>query len=191
MQLIVITPSGRTENEAKKINALFAAGLEILHLRKPDFSKKEYIQLLEEIEEKYHPKIKLHAFFELRENYNLLGVHLNKRNPNYTGNKNVTISKSCHSIEELDAITEYDYVFLSPIFDSISKKGYCSNFSDAVLTKASLDGKINQKVIALGGINEDTIPMVKKYGFGGAAALGSIWETEDVVTNFLHLKSLL
>jgi thiamine-phosphate pyrophosphorylase len=99
------------------------------------------------------------------------------------------VSKSCHSIEELENIDDYDYIFLSPIFFFFSKKGYRSNFSDEVLTAASLNGKINQKVIALGGINHDTLPLLKKYAFGGVAVLGCIWETENVVTNFQHLKS--
>ena len=202
MQLIVITSSERIENEAEKINMLFEAGLEILHLRKPDFSKKEYVQLLEEIEEEHHHKIKIHEFFELTENYDLLGVHLNKRNPNYTGKKSVNISKSCHCIEELEKIDGYDYVFLSPIFDSISKNGYKSNFSEETLLKAAASGKINQKVAALGGINQQTLPIVKKYGFGGAAVLGGVWHSTAFfpfgaswggteVINFLTLKILL
>ena len=201
MQLIVITSSERIENEEEKINALFEAELEILHIRKPNFSKKEYRNLLEGINKKYHNQIKIHDFFELTENYNLLGVHLNTRNPNYTGRKKVNISKSCHSIEELDTITKYDYVFLSPIFDSISKKGYFSKFSDEVLLKASSNGKINQKVMALGGINQETLPKLKKYAFGGVAVLGAIappcppkgggLSAEEVVKNFLNLKLLL
>jgi len=188
MRLIVITSSERIEQEAEKINDLFEAGMEILHVRKSDFSKEEYIELLNEIKQKYHNRIKIHEFFELTETYNLLGIHLNARNPNYAEKRKVNISKSVHSIEELEAIDEYDYVFLSPIFDSISKKGYRSNFCDATLSKASLHGIINQKVIALGGINVQVIQVLKKYAFGGAAVLGSIWETEDVVTNFLNLK---
>ena len=191
MQLIVITSSEKIDNEADKINALFEEGMEMLHLRKPDFSLKEYVKLLEEIKKDFHRKIKIHAFFELTENYNLSGVHLNKRNPHYAGNRNVKISKSCHLMDELDTIAEYDYVFLSPIFDSISKKGYLSHFSDAALSMASVNGKINQKVVALGGINPETLPKLKKYAFGGVAVLGSIWETEEVVSNFLKLKSLL
>jgi thiamine-phosphate pyrophosphorylase len=234
MRLLVITSSERVENEAEKTNALFNAGMEILHIRKPDFSIEEYIDLLEGIAEKYHPQIKIHEFFSLTERYNLLGIHLNARNPNYCRHaeldsaspakrgiagqarndgfvrkRTITISKSCHSIEELDAIDAYDYVFLSPIFDSISKQGYRSNFSDEILTKASLDGKINQKVIALGGINRETIPIVKKYAFGGVAVLGAItaqapstlpegggqsplWGVGGLeVINFLNLKSLL
>ena len=177
MQLIVITSPKIVEQESKKINVLFESGLKILHIRKPNFNKKEYIDLLEGIKEEYHTRIKIHAFFELVNKYNLLGVHLNARNLHYMENKIVNISKSCHSIEELGKIDMYDYVFLSPIFDSISKKGYRSNFSDEILTAASLTGKINKKVIALGGINKDTLPMVKKYGFGGVAVLGCIWNT--------------
>jgi len=191
MRLIVITPPEAIAQEWVQVNALFDAGMEILHLRKPHFSKTEYIDLLEGIKQEHHLKIKIHEFFELTENYNLLGVHLNARNPKYSGSRMINISKSCHSIEELNAIDEYDYMFLSPIFDSISKKGYLSNFNDEALLTASSNGKINQKVIALGGINQETLPKLKKYTFGGAAVLGSIWEGEEVVSNFLKLKSLL
>ena len=191
MRLIVITSSEQITRESEKINALFEAGLEILHIRKPDFSKKEYADLLDGINQKYHNQIKIHEFFELTEKYNLLGVHLNARNPIYTGNKKVNISKSCHSIEALNAIDDYDYVFLSPIFDSISKKGYLSNFSDETLTTASLNGKINQKVVALGGINQKTLPKLKKYGFGGAAVLGCIWENTQLSQHFVAKSAQL
>jgi len=178
MQLIVITSPDTVVQEAEKINALFEAGLEILHIRKPNFSKKEYIYLIKRIKEEYHPKIKIHEFFELTGKYNLLGVHLNARNPNYTGRKVVNISRSCHSIEELKIKTKYDYVFLSPIFDSISKEGYYAKYNNMILVNASKRRQINKKVIALGGIDRETLPIVKQYGFGGAAVLGSIWQEQ-------------
>ena len=187
MQLIVITYPDFIAEEAAKINALFDAGLEILHVRKPKALKGEYVALLDRIQLCYHSKIKIHEYFELTDDYELLGVHLNARNPKYEGNKQVQISKSCHSLEELSAIDEYDYVFLSPIFDSISKEGYTSNFSDDVLKNASHQGIINEKVIALGGIDKETLPLIKHYAFGGVAVLGSVWKTEDVVENFLQL----
>ena len=188
MRLIVITYPDFIAEEAAKINALFDAGLEILHIRKPKALKEEYIALLDNINSCYHSKIKIHEYFELADDYNLLGVHLNARNPVYDGNKQVLISKSCHSLEELFAIDEYDYVFLSPIFDSISKEGYASNFSDEVLKKASFQGIINDKVIALGGIDQTTLPLVKHYAFGGVAVLGSVWKGENVVDSFAQLK---
>ena len=191
MRLIVITSPEIIWRESAKINALFNAGLEMLHIRKPNFSKKQYVELLDGIKQNYHSKIKIHEFFELTDNYNVSGVHLNVRNPEYTQKKKVNISKSCHRIEELNEAYKYDYVFLSPIFDSISKQGYLSNFSDEILTTASLNGIINQKVIALGGIDRHTFPILRKYSFGGVALLGSVWKTRNIADNFLKFKSLL
>jgi thiamine-phosphate pyrophosphorylase len=188
LKLIVITSPDFINNEAWKINALFDVGLEILHLRKPKASKPEYVGLLNSVNSKYHPKIKIHEYFELTDNYDLLGVHLNVRNPVYGRKKEVKISKSCHSLEELHAIDKYDYVFLSPIFDSISKEGYASNFPDEVLKETSGQGIINDKVIALGGIDKTTLPLIQNYAFGGAAVLGAIWNSENVVESFKQLK---
>jgi thiamine-phosphate pyrophosphorylase len=189
VRLIVITHPDPVAEELVKINALFDAGMEILHIRKPKSSKEEYMELLNGIHPKYHAQIKIHEFFELTDSYALLGVHLNARNTSYSGKTKVNISKSCHTIEELEQIAGYDYVFLSPIFDSISKAGYVAKFSNEMLQKASAEGIINEKVIALGGIDEKTLPLLTKYPWGGAAALGSIWNGEDVVTNYLKLKA--
>ena len=69
-----------------------------------------------------------------------------------------------------------DYVFLSPIFDSISKRGYRSQFSLTELQKAAAEGIIDSKVVALGGITKDKLPLLQSLHFGGAAMLGAIWE---------------
>ena len=188
MQLIVITYPDFIAEEATKINALFDAGLELLHLRKPQASKEDYLSLLNAIHSQYHAKIKIHEYFECIDDYNLLGVHLNARNPMYKGVKQANMSKSCHSLDELSKIDEYDYVFLSPIFDSISKEGYTSNFSNEMLKEASCQGIINDKVIALGGIDKETLPLIKHYAFGGVAVLGSVWKGENVVNCFAQLK---
>jgi len=197
--IIVITSPLFPSNEAEHITALFGAGLEILHLRKPDATKEMYEQILQSIPEKYHKRIMLHDFFELTEKYDVRGVHLNRRNPAYNGTKNIKISKSCHSIPELETIDRYDYVFLSPIFNSISKAGYASSFSNEELLKASDSGLINEKVIALGGIDVETLPSLKPYKFGGIAVLGAIWNisstsssveenSKKIVERFLEIR---
>ena len=190
LRLIVITAADFVSEEALKINALFDAGLEILHVRKPKASKSEYISLINSIQSDYYGRIKIHEYFELADDYHFLGVHLNARNLGYKGKKQLNISKSCHSLEELSAIEPYDYVFLSPIFDSISKAGYTSNFRADTLKKASIDGIINEKVIALGGIDKTRLPLIKDYAFGGVAVLGAIWDRGDVVANFNQLMRL-
>ena len=87
------------------------------------------------------------------------------------------LSASCHSIEEVaERKLKCDYVFMSPIFDSISKQGYKSAFSQTDIENAAKSGVIDDSVIALGGISWDRIPLVEAMGFGGAALLGDVWK---------------
>ena len=176
MKLIVITAEKFLENEAIIINRLFEEGLETLHLRKPDATANDLRLLINEIHPDYHPRIVLHDHFELTNEFSLKGVHLNRRNPQPPAGCALSISKSCHSLEELTDIEAYNYVFLSPVFDSISKDGYCATFSEDVLMAARDKQLINSKVYALGGISVDKIPLAARYGFGGVAVLGALWE---------------
>ena len=69
-----------------------------------------------------------------------------------------------------------DYLFLSPIFDSISKRGYLSQFSIESLQNAAEEGLIDGKVFALGGVTQAKLPLLHELGFGGAAMLGAAWQ---------------
>jgi thiamine-phosphate pyrophosphorylase len=101
-----------------------------------------------------------------------------------------TLSRSCHSIEELTDGQRYDYLFLSPIFDSISKKGYRSAFSPEQLTKAGKEGVINEKVIALGGITPEKKTAIKDWNFGGIAVLGFLWQEPTIAGVIRQLTRL-
>ena len=70
---------------------------------------------------------------------------------------------------------KYDYIFLSPIFNSISKQGYNSNFTHKELLVLKRISLINDKVYALGGVNKDNLVDVTSFGFGGASVLGYLW----------------
>ena len=190
-QIAVITSPLFLTSEPEMLTALFEAGLELLHLRKPGAAIAEYEGLLRVIPEQYHRRIRLHSFFELADRYDVMGVHLNRRNPHYTGTRPVGISRSCHSIDELRQIDQYDYVFLSPIFDSISKEGYGSGFSEEELRQASDAGLIHERVFALGGIDNSTLPLLNPYPFGGVALLGTIWRGGDSVRNYRTIKDII
>ena len=73
---------------------------------------------------------------------------------------------------------EYDYLFLSPIFDSISKVGYLSGFSERELLSASESGIIDKQVIALGGVTFERIHYLKMLNFGGVAMIGAIYNMD-------------
>jgi thiamine-phosphate pyrophosphorylase len=171
-KIIVISSSKPIINESKIITDLFNSGLELFHLRKPLDIIKDTEQILFNIPKEFHNRIVIHQHYQLLEQFELKGIHIKSKmtTPLYN-----YISTSCHSLAELSNKNNYEYVFISPIFNSISKYGYNSNFSINELKEAQSKEIIDNKVIALGGIVPNNIGIVRDLGFGGAAVLGYLW----------------
>lgn len=177
MEWIVITSPGFLQGEADFIDRLFNHGLDRLHLRKPGADIGECRRLLDGISREWLPQIVVHDNFGLCREYGLGGVHLNGRNPMAPPNHEGSVSRSCHSLEEISRYKgECDYLTLSPIFNSISKQGYMAAFGPGQLAAARDSGLIDRRVIALGGVTLENIPRVKELGFGGVAILGDVWQ---------------
>ena len=164
MKLIVISNPTPLGNEQEIVCSLFEAGLKCFHVYKPLFSKEEIQNYIQEIPSMYHNKILLHSEY-----------------------------LKFHSLKEVEDCKEkYDYAFLSPIFDSISKAGYKSKFDLQELKNyLLLQRKKRGKVIALGGIDEHTITETFDLGFDGVAVLGAIWMSVDPVKKFNSLQNSL
>ena len=188
MELIVITRPELFDEETDALNQLFRNGLKRLHLRKPKATRRELEDLIRRIPAAYRGRVVLHDHHDLARQYGLGGIHLNQRNPQppegYTG----TLSCSCHSLEEVrQRKAGYSYVFLSPVYDSISKSGYRAAFSrDELRAAADL---LDEHVIALGGVDENRLAELKSLGFGGVAMLGDVWNRTgaDFTAHFRHL----
>lgn len=177
MEWIVITSPGFLQGEADFIDRLFNHGLDRLHLRKPGTDIGECRRLLDGISREWLPRIVVHDNFGLCREYGLGGVHLNGRNPMAPPNHEGSVSRSCHSLEEISRYKgECDYLTLSPIFNSISKQGYMAAFEPEQLAAARDSGLIDSRVIALGGVTLENIPRVRELGFGGVAILGDVWQ---------------
>lgn len=171
-RIIAISLPFFIKDEAEKITNILSCGeADILHMRKPDSSRSDMERLLNEIPAELYPRIKLHDHFSLLKKFPLGGVHLNSRCPEYEGEVE-SVSCSTHSIEQVMEAKHYDYITLSPIFDSISKKGYKSGF-DIKSLKPFLK---KTKVVALGGVTPDKFLFLREAGFYGAAMLGHFWK---------------
>ena len=195
-KLIVITLPRFFKGEESILSQLFDEGMQYLHLRKPNSDTNEIRRLLDRIPDIYYPRIILHDSFELAVEYALGGVNLNRRNKQVPNSFGGSISRSCHSIDEIRQYQELDYLFLSPVFQSISKEGYGNGFEMKVLKQASDDGIINDKVIALGGIDLTTLPLLRPFCFGGAAVLGALWgndpstrDTDSIISQYKKLQA--
>lgn len=198
MKLIIVTSPDFLDAEARIITELFNVGLDLLHLRKPGADAKDIESLLQEIPLAYRGRIVVHDFFFLKDKYSLGGIHLNSHHPQAPEGYRGLLSRACHSLEEVEAtVADFDYVLMSPVYDSISKQGYRSGYSQEALRQAQVGGIINEKVVALGGISAANLSEIKALGFGGAALLGDIWncyrtwdDAEKVLSHFKKLKAL-
>ena len=175
MRIIVITSPEIIAGEVSLINPLMEGGGWRLHIRKPQASLEEVRQLIEGIDRRWYPHLSLHDHHALAMEYGC-GIHLNARHPLAPECWQGTVSASCHSIEEVEERKKTcDYVFLSPIFNSISKQGYAAAFTKEELADASRRGVIDESVIALGGVTPKHLGELARIGFGGGAFLGHVW----------------
>ena len=201
MKTIVLSPQKPIENEIDRVINLFEEGLSIFHLRKPHYSIKKMKSYLNKIPSDYHSRIVVHSHHKLAIKYNLKGIHLSAKTKKERfktwfkirsikrKNPWITISTSLHSINDLDQYDDlYDYVFLSPIFDSITSKDYQSGFKEFNLSSAVR--RSNYKVVALGGVNNHNIKNAFNMGFWGCAFLGTIWTNESPKEKFEGIKEI-
>lgn len=171
---IAVTPSVPAANEGALITALLRGGrADRVHLRYPGADAAAVRCVLEAVPADLHTRLSLHDAVELAADFPGVGVNLNARNAEAAKVVDLggrTVSRSCHSVDEVLADTTCDYLLLSPVFDSISKAGYRSAFS---LTDSSLESALRQRrVIAMGGVTPDRFPQLKAAGFSGGAMLG-------------------
>ena len=192
MKIIAITTPNFIECEASVIPHLLQLGVDLVHIRKPSATSEQLALLLNSLPTWCYDQLVVHDCLELANKYNLKGVHLNRRNHTVPDNFKGSVSMSCHSLEEVEIKKDMaDYVFLSPIFNSISKNGYNSAFSKEELHNAMKQGTIDKKVIALGGVSLANIETVKDLGFGGAALLGDIWYRTESPDFDEYIKALI
>lgn len=196
MKIIVISNATNIENEIQIITKLFEAGLETFHLRKHRMSSKSIRSFIQQIPLQYHNRIVLHSHHKLARKYNLKGIHITKTHKKrrfktwlttrlvQLRHPHIIITTSYSNIGSmLDQQKEYnyDYAFLSPIFDSLTSK-YQGGFTEHSIKSAL--SKAKEKIIARGGTSIDTIEKVKELGFDGMALYSSIWQKKDPVQEF-------
>lgn len=188
MKTIVITAETFLENEVKHIERLFDAGLQGLHIRKPLADSDTIKRFIMAINSAFHNRIIIHKHLELMEYFNLAGVHVKMSQFKSLRIPFGIVSTSVHAQAELEELDRQEgQLFISPVYDSISKKGYLANRDLLSLGTHARKGTL----IALGGINDQNIQKVKEHGFDGVALLGHIWESNSPLKRFLHIKNLI
>lgn len=182
MKIIAVSPESDYADEAACIVRLLETGLERYHIRKPGWSVAKTAALLSTVPEEWLPRISIHQHHELAESFPL-GLHYKdtKDAKLKASAMQVPLSRSLHSIDGLkDASAGIDYVFLSPVFPSISKVNYAPDWSFDELRTALLNER-TAEIYALGGIDLETVEEALGLGFDGVVLHGTLWRSADPV----------
>ena len=181
MKLIVMTQPTFFVEEDKILTSLFDEGLDSLHLYKPGASPMYSERLLTLIPEEYYDKITVHDNYYLKDEYKLRGIHIDDEETAAPKGYKGHVSRTCRSLDKLKtAKRNADYVLLKYICDSQSEPDRKASFTPDELREASRRGLIDRHVMALGGMNIDTIRMAKDLGFGGVVVSGDLWKRFDI-----------
>ena len=181
---ILITLPRILKNEAETLAALCGAGVSVIHIRKPEASEPEIEELLKTSQAlgADMSRLTIHYNEPLARKYGLGGVHLRIEELLAGAGEGLRRSCSAHGWTEAErAATDADYVFLSPLFDSISKPGYRSAIDPAEAAERLRRRK--GRIVALGGIRPANIARVRRIGFDGAAVLGAAWSADEKAVN--------
>jgi thiamine-phosphate pyrophosphorylase len=182
-EIAVICSPDDLPGEQSTLLALLEAGVEHLHLRKKHWDLRQTAAFLDSLPAAYHPRIILHAHATLLNHYEVAGFH-GQQPPGLP-----VACKGCsvHSYEEYQALYAlYDYLWLSPFFDSLSKKDYGANVG---LWHPPPDCPLD-KVVALGGITPQHLPHLARLGIRRAAVLGYIWNAKNPLKAWKTLQNV-
>lgn len=169
---IIVTMPHAVSREAERIVGFLEQGYDFVHVRKPEWSACRVQELIETIPLQWRHRIVLHDYHNLARQLGVGATHLNSRNPIATNT--LPYSASCHLLEQLDLYPQARYLFLSPIYPSISKKGYMPRYTLSQLG----DAVRGRKVVALGGVEPQRFAELQQVGFIGAALMGYAWDNE-------------
>ncbi|WP_276166179.1 thiamine phosphate synthase [Zobellia alginiliquefaciens] len=204
--VVLIAPETDVTNELELLNKLFQEGLEYYHLRKPNKDYEGHLAYLKRIDKKYHNRIITHLHHELISEFDLKGIHFQEqkrrtifqsgREKKQSTDETIkayisslgaerakvkTISSSFHEPEQLqDCTFAFDYHLLSPVFSSISKKGYEGRGFDV--------NHIDKKIIGMGGVTQNNLLEIQKLGFQGVGVLGGIWNSKTPIEDFKAMQ---
>lgn len=155
-------------------------GVFAFHIRKPAWTLAQLENYISGLPEVVRRKSVLHTHY-----YPLsvkgaegLPLHIVTRHRDDLINKSVYARSSpCHSLEEVESFHPYfEYVFLSPVFSSISKENYVPSVAlsqDRIRTY--LQNHTQVRCVALGGIDQSKISLCNDMGFYGVALMGAVW----------------
>ena len=199
MKIMVMSPANYLKKEEEIITDLFENGLMTYHLAKPLFGKDRLKEFLKKIPEKFHNRIVIHSHHTLIRKFNLKGLHysVSEMEPTFRNwwREKIITSRAKNLIKatshtKLAALyqkkeMDFDYVFLMPVFDSITGCYQSGYYEDELKTAIQ---KSQQKIVVLGGVNIHQIEKIMDLGFYGMGLSACLWNKENPIEEYGKIR---
>ena len=161
--------------EAELIRGFFDMGLDQYHLRKPGIDPQKLHAILDDLSSFELEKILVSGEPAEFDQYPLKGFHASGY---FTAPGPCWKSTSAHSLTEAKEKGSWaNQVYISPVFESLSKPGY----ENKGLRRELEAHRIDVHWIALGGIHRGNLHLIHRMGFLQAAVMGAVWNSHDPV----------
>src|SRR5690606_106340 len=103
-------------NELQIIHQLLSDGLELLHIRKPDYSESDFRSLIENISINFLNRLVLHQFHSMAKEFGINRLHFTTQKRAETTDwdqySEYVLSTSVHSIEDFNDLPNcFEYAF--------------------------------------------------------------------------------
>ncbi len=180
MKLILVTSELSLMNEIPLIREALDKGFFRIHVKRAMMPGTELVAMLSMFTKEEHQQFVVHSNYEVAEEFELAGIHLPEwRRLKYPNVGQVSmapvVSTSFHHVSEFEAsVSQYEYGFIGPVYDSISKPGYKSN-----VDLRSINPLLKKKCVAIGGITVDNLSDVFNSGVSMAAVRGFVWDAKN------------
>lgn len=189
--MIIISSPISVPNEINLIHSLFEEGMELFHVRKPDFTTEEIQAFVTAIGLEYRKRLVLQSHHHLAKALGINRLHfIESSRITHTESElkrykelGLILSTSTHCIEDFNELdSNYAYAFLSPVYYSISKVDYVPKIDlfEAIKNRTNF----KTKIIGLGGMEAANIQKTIQAGFDDVALLGTIWNQNNPIENF-------
>jgi thiamine-phosphate pyrophosphorylase len=182
MRILLISPEGAEAREVAALEAMFAAGLERYHVRKPAWTEAELEAWLRALPVTWRPRLVVHGHSALAARLGLAGAHAPDAAGEAAGSAH---SRSCHDLPTLRRrLGSHAALLFGPVFPSLSKPGYgpAADFPWPELTRILESRRpADASVLAIGGVTAGRLVRCQALGFDGAAVLGAVWGDPDPV----------
>lgn len=181
---------------------MMEAGADFIYLRKSNINNAYWYAYLEQFPYGFDNRF-ITTDFQLLHDLGLGGFHFQqdivksltvedlRENLALLRMKDKISSVTAHDLGELkkyDGV--FDHILISPIFDSISKKGYSSAWDLEELKDYIFNRKDKRSLLfAQGGVDDQKLAIIQELGLDGLTLLGYLWEdASNALQNFEKLQ---